>query len=72
MLVELVDIGGTWHIQDSVASMPTWGTGIQVTASLQEKVIPTTNKRYIKDALKLKEAGFEADEVLGLLKEAHA
>ena len=70
MIVELLEENGIYVIKDTNGGVP-WQTTLTVGTPLQE-VSPTANKRYIKDALKLKEAGFEADEVLELLKEAHA
>ena len=70
MVVELIDDGGMWWIQDKDESLPKWPTNLSVGTQLAEVGIQSYNKEYIKQAIKLKEAGFETDDIISIMREA--
>jgi len=70
MIVELIENNGAWEIKDKIASNPNWITSLLVGVPLAEAGRLKYNKEYVKQAIKLKEAGFSADEIVELLREA--
>jgi len=69
MLVELIEENGAWVIQDKNGGA-NWITSITLGTPLAEAGRQKYNKDYVKQAIKLKEAGFSADEIVDLLREA--
>ena len=64
IIVELEDISGYWNIRD-INGLP-WSTGITTSQATLKEVVSDEDK--LKRVLKLKDAGFSADEILEMKK----
>lgn len=64
IIVEMLDMNGYWQILD-VNGVP-WSTSISSSTEFPHKEVDTQDK--IKALLKLKDAGFSAEDILELRK----
>lgn len=64
IIVELEDISGYWNIRDIYGVA--WSTGITTSQSTFKEIVSDEDK--LKRVLKLKDAGFSADEILEMKK----
>ena len=64
IIVELEDISGYWNIRDIYGVA--WSTGITTSQVAFKEILNDEDK--LKRVLKLKDAGFSADEILEMKK----
>jgi hypothetical protein len=67
MLVEMFEKEGYWSFKDN--ANVDWITSLSVGTRLNPLEAKQDNKSKLKQVIKLKEAGFTADEILELIKE---
>lgn len=64
IIVEMVDINGYWQIVD--VNGASWSTGISSSTGFLQREVDNQDK--LKSLLKLKDAGFSAEDILELRK----
>lgn len=64
IIVEMVDINGYWQIVD--VNGASWSTGISSSTEFLQREVDNQDK--LKSLLKLKDAGFSAEDILELRK----
>jgi len=67
MLVEMYEENGYWYLKDT-NGLP-WQTNLPTTSGISPREAKQDSNSKLKQVIKLKEAGFTADEILELIKE---